>query len=126
MHAFLAAGTLVVAGVSTSTSAAASEWACKAIMCLSNPSGPTQYSECIPSIEKLSSSMSFPGCPSAGPYDLKNFSGGRVMLDQKTGQVRPSWASRVDIGRRFVRYTSEVQGTKLVWLDERLPTVQPN
>jgi hypothetical protein len=31
----------------------ADEWGCQVILCLSNPGGPEQYSECVPPIEKL-------------------------------------------------------------------------
>jgi hypothetical protein len=33
--------------------APADDWGCQVILCLSNPGGPEQYSECVPSIEKL-------------------------------------------------------------------------
>lgn len=31
----------------------ADEWGCQVILCLSNPGGPEQYSECVPPIERL-------------------------------------------------------------------------
>ena len=31
----------------------ADDWGCQVILCLSNPSGPEKYSECVPPIEKL-------------------------------------------------------------------------
>lgn len=48
----------------------ADEWGCQVILCLSNPGGPTQYSECRPPIQKLWSALakghSFPRCSGAG------------------------------------------------------------
>jgi len=48
------------------------DWACQAILCMSNPGGATQFSECEPSTEKFWRWMSVPGHgfpqrPDAGP-----------------------------------------------------------
>lgn len=44
----------------------ADDWGCQVILCLSNPGGPEQYSECVPPIEKLWSALRhgdpFPSC----------------------------------------------------------------
>ena len=50
--------------------ARADNWGCQVILCLSNPGGPTQYSECRPPVEKLwrwlAKGRSFPTCSGAG------------------------------------------------------------
>ncbi|AJX96894.1 hypothetical protein [Burkholderia pseudomallei] len=44
----------------------ADDWGCQVILCLSNPGGPEQYSECVPPIEKLWRALrhgdAFPTC----------------------------------------------------------------
>ncbi len=44
----------------------ADDWGCQVILCLSNPGGPEQYSECVPPIEKLWAALRhgdpFPTC----------------------------------------------------------------
>ncbi|MEI2298724.1 hypothetical protein [Ensifer sp. MJa1] len=46
--------------------ARAAEWGCQVILCLSNPAGPTQYTECLPPIQKLWRALAkgrpFPAC----------------------------------------------------------------
>ncbi|AFT86219.1 hypothetical protein [Paraburkholderia phenoliruptrix] len=46
--------------------AQADDWGCQVILCLSNPGGPEQYSECVPPIEKLWRALRhgdpFPSC----------------------------------------------------------------
>lgn len=46
--------------------AQADNWGCQVILCLSNPGGPEQYSECVPPIEKLWRALRhgdpFPAC----------------------------------------------------------------
>jgi hypothetical protein len=54
----------------TSTGRAqANDWGCEAILCLSNPGGPTQFAECRPPIQKLwrelAEGHSFPTCSGA-------------------------------------------------------------
>ena len=46
--AFLAGIVVFAPGV-----AYADDWGCQVILCLSNPGGPEQYSECVPPIERL-------------------------------------------------------------------------
>lgn len=46
--ALLAGAAIFVPGV-----ARADDWGCQVILCLSNPGGPEQYSECVPPIERL-------------------------------------------------------------------------
>ncbi len=57
---------LAVFSLTVSNVARADEWGCKCIMCLSNPGGATEYSECVPPIERLWRHLhyggSFPGC----------------------------------------------------------------
>ena len=47
----------------------ASEWGCKCIICVSNPGGATQFSECVPPIHRLERHLehggSFPNCDEA-------------------------------------------------------------
>jgi hypothetical protein len=43
----------LAASVFASGLAHADDWGCQVILCLSNPSGPEQYGECVPPIEKL-------------------------------------------------------------------------
>lgn len=52
--------------------AKADDWPCEALLCLSNPGGATQYSQCVPPMQELwqwlsQPGHSFPQCPSAGP-----------------------------------------------------------
>ena len=48
------------------TLARADDWRCTVILCLANPGGPEQYAECVPSVEKLWSTLRhgdpFPTC----------------------------------------------------------------
>ena len=52
------------------TDARADDWGCQVILCLSNPSGPTQFSECRPPIQRLwwalAKGHSFPTCSGVG------------------------------------------------------------
>lgn len=45
---FVASAAVFVPGV-----ARADDWGCQVVLCLSNPGGPEQYSECVPPIERL-------------------------------------------------------------------------
>jgi hypothetical protein len=49
----LAAAVTLAGSLLWAADANASEWGCKVVLCLSNPGGPTEYSECRPPIEKL-------------------------------------------------------------------------
>jgi len=53
-----------------SQKAAADDWGCQVILCLSNPGGAMQYSACVPPITKLHKHLakgkSFPSCSGAG------------------------------------------------------------
>ncbi|WP_157067792.1 hypothetical protein [Desulfosarcina cetonica] len=59
----------VICTLSGYTLAPASEWGCKCILCISNPGGATEFSECEPPIRKLKRHLehggSFPKCESA-------------------------------------------------------------
>ena len=50
--------------------ARASDWGCEVLLCLSNPGGPTEFSECRPPIERLwrhlAKGRSFPSCIGVG------------------------------------------------------------
>ncbi|WP_235993974.1 hypothetical protein [Paraburkholderia solitsugae] len=48
-----AALALIAACAFASGIAHADDWGCQVILCLSNPGGPEQYSECVPPIERL-------------------------------------------------------------------------
>jgi hypothetical protein len=52
-HFLLAAGLMAVCAAMTPTLARADDWGCQVLLCLANPGGPEQYSECVPPIEKL-------------------------------------------------------------------------
>ncbi len=50
------AGLLIILGVLSltfTTVSTADDWGCKCILCLSNPGGATEFSECVPPIERL-------------------------------------------------------------------------
>lgn len=53
----------------------ASEYGCKVQLCLSNPGGPREFSECHPSIDKLYDDLKkgrgFPRCEEADNNDAK-------------------------------------------------------
>ncbi|MFM0503136.1 MULTISPECIES: hypothetical protein [Paraburkholderia] len=57
---------LVAACAFASGIAHADDWGCQVILCLSNPGGPEQYSECVPPIETLWNALRhgdpFPTC----------------------------------------------------------------
>ncbi len=63
-----AAGALSLTAVPTP--ARASDFGCQVLLCLSNPGGATQYSQCVPPITKLwgqlASGKAFPTCGGAG------------------------------------------------------------
>lgn len=54
----------------SSTIARGDDWGCQVLLCISNPSGATQYAACRPPIERLSSHLargrSFPVCSGVG------------------------------------------------------------
>lgn len=54
----------------TSIAARASDWGCEVLLCLSNPGGPTEYSQCRPPIERLWDHLKhgggMPSCSMAG------------------------------------------------------------
>lgn len=63
----------------------ADDWGCQVLLCLSNPGGPEQYSECVPPIEKLWSALRhgdpFPTCDfgaggSQGTFATNTFASG--------------------------------------------------
>jgi hypothetical protein len=60
----------LAASVFASGLAHADDWGCQVILCLSNPSGPEQYGECVPPIEKLWNALRhgdpFPTCDFGG------------------------------------------------------------
>jgi hypothetical protein len=60
---------IVLAGA-LPAAAPASDWGCQVLLCLSNPGSPTEYSACVPPIEKLYSVLAtgggFPSCTEGG------------------------------------------------------------
>jgi len=52
-YRFFIALALVATCALPSVIARADDWGCQVILCLSNPGGPEQYSECVPPIERL-------------------------------------------------------------------------
>lgn len=69
--------TIMAGGLAAAGPAAhASDYGCRVLLCLSNPGGPMQYSECVPPITKLYSDLRrgkpMPTCPEVG------FNGGGV------------------------------------------------
>jgi hypothetical protein len=65
-----AAIAIMVAGSGWVAPAAASDWGCQVLLCLSNPGGPTQYAACVPPITKLWNQLAtghgFPACTEGG------------------------------------------------------------
>nr|WP_260858771.1 hypothetical protein [Paraburkholderia sp. BCC1885] len=57
---------MTACSVLTPTLAHADDWGCQVLLCLANPGGPEQYSECVPPIERLWSALRhgdpFPTC----------------------------------------------------------------
>lgn len=54
----------------SSSKARADDWGCQVLLCLSNPGGPMQFTECVPPIQKLWSELgrgrAFPACSGVG------------------------------------------------------------
>ena len=63
-------GFALAAGLLFTTPAAASDWGCEVLLCLSNPGGPMQFAACVPPITRLydvlRSGGSFPTCTGVG------------------------------------------------------------
>lgn len=63
------AGAALATGL-TLSQAAATDWGCEVLLCLSNPGGPMQYAACVPPITQLydvlRSGGSFPTCSGVG------------------------------------------------------------
>jgi hypothetical protein len=61
---------MLAAGGGWSAPAAAGDWGCEVLLCLSNPGGPTQYAACVPPIDRLWARLalggSFPTCAGGG------------------------------------------------------------
>lgn len=59
----------------TPAPALASDYGCQVLLCLSNPGGPTQYSQCVPPIAKLwrelAQGKAFPTCTGGGVVKAK-------------------------------------------------------
>lgn len=57
---------VAVFSLTITTGTNAGDWGCKCILCLSNPGGATEFSECVPPIERLWHHLhwggSFPSC----------------------------------------------------------------
>lgn len=70
-----AAIAIMAAGTCWSAPAAASDWGCQVLLCLSNPGGPTQYAACVPPITKLwdqlATGHAFPTCVEGGVLGTK-------------------------------------------------------
>ncbi|WP_251007974.1 hypothetical protein [Sphingobium sp. BHU LFT2] len=64
--------------------AKASDYGCQVLLCLSNPGGATQYSQCVPPITKLwrqlATGKAFPTCTGAGVV--------RAVLKNKNNSAR--------------------------------------
>lgn len=89
-HSSFVALVLIVACAFASGIAQADDWGCQVILCLSNPSGPEQYSECVPPIERLWSALRrgdpFPTCDfgtgtSQGTYATNTFASSAYCRD---------------------------------------------
>lgn len=65
--------------MSLSQTALASDYGCKVLLCLSNPSGPTAVSQCVPPINQLWDDLrhgrAFPTCDEAGAAGSGNHAG---------------------------------------------------
>lgn len=61
-----ALGLMTACSLFTPTPARVDDWGCQVLLCLANPGGPEQYSECVPPIERLWSALRhgdpFPTC----------------------------------------------------------------
>lgn len=76
--------------------AAADDWGCQVLLCLSNPNGPTAVSECVPPITKLWKALAkghaFPTCLMASAPGNNNSAG-------------MQWASADNCPPQYIRYT---------------------
>jgi hypothetical protein len=61
-----ALGVVMTWSVLAPTLARADDWGCQVLLCVANPGGPEQYSQCVPPIEKLWAALRhgdpFPSC----------------------------------------------------------------
>ena len=66
---------VLASGSGWSAAASGSDYGCQVLLCLSNPSGPTQYGACVPPITKLWRDLalgkSFPTCTGGGVTKAK-------------------------------------------------------
>ena len=94
--------TLVMGGLVVGSPAHANDYGCRVLLCLSNPGGPMEYSECVPPITRLYRDLArgrpMPTCPEAG------FNGGSIGWD---AMKRPVY---VDL--------SLPDGVKRVWIQQ--------
>lgn len=94
--------------IPASPAQAQSTWACEVLLCISNPGGATQFTECVAPIRKLITSLAtghpFPTC-----------SGGDV---RSTRYVKPKNGRE---GRVTLTYTDGRRETYVVPLESQLP-----
>ena len=102
----------------------ASEWGCKCILCLSNPGGATEFSECKPPIHRLERHLenggSFPSCSSAKSSGLEVKEGAQFFYtcEQAYG---PGWELAIwddESHRSWVfgnRYCRKLKGYRYEW-----------
>lgn len=80
--------------VMTPTLARADGWGCQVLLCLANPGGPEQYSECVPPIEQLWSALSH-----GDPFPTCDFAAGLANLTpDEVAAIPPAWLSNLGAG----------------------------
>ena len=105
----------VAAAVSATRPAGASEWGCKVLLCLASPGSPTQYSECVPQIEKLwrhlAKGRDFPSCDFAGTSDVQVAQGYERYYPCREGYVFVR-GDRRDSDRAKCRSTTRTRSSR--------------
>ncbi|CAE6825292.1 hypothetical protein R75465_06023 [Paraburkholderia aspalathi] len=87
-----AALALIAACAFASGIAHADDWGCQVILCLSNPGGPEQYSECVPPIERLWRALRH-----GDPFPTCNFGAGSSQGTFATNTFASSGYCREDL-----------------------------
>lgn len=100
-----AAGTAMLTALAP-TPALASDFGCQVLLCLSNPGGATQYSQCVPPISKLwrqlAQGKAFPSCTAAGVV--------RTNVRDKNSRTRRRVEMTYADGRRVTYSLAGIEG----------------
>jgi hypothetical protein len=103
--------------------ARADEWGCQVMLCLSNPGGPEQYSECVPPVERLWAALRngdpFPTCDagaegSQGTLAVNPFAGAGYCREVVSDWGGPEGSELLRNARRAINF--EVDGTLYMWV----------